>query len=139
MSRLEYCMNRVRYKWCLSLSIATPKDKCSRHITLIKLFYYSVSKLLPAFTLMRIRLTLTNSKNSVHHQHALLSPIGKLAIIRDRDTKISIKFFKNILQRRWWINTSFNGKTKTMSLSRTMVRILSNDNSLDVFIRRVLQ
>lgn len=43
---------------------------------------------------MRIRLTLTNSKNSVHHQHALLSPIGKLAVIRDRDTKISIKFFK---------------------------------------------
>lgn len=25
MSCLEYCMNRVRYKWCLSLSIATPR------------------------------------------------------------------------------------------------------------------
>lgn len=121
------------------LGVAAPEYKRSRLRALVQQADNGVGELFPALAAVRISLPAAHGEHGVQHKHALLCPVGKLAMVRGSYAEVALKLFKNILQRGRWRNAAFHGKAKPVCLTFAVVGVLPDDDRLDVFIRRIFQ
>lgn len=79
---------------------------------------------------MRTRLMRPHSQRGIEQQYALLSPAGQIARSRNVGSYVILDFLEDIHQRRRKRNTVVHRKAKTMGLSRSVIRILPDNNYL---------
>ena len=72
---------------------------------------------------------------SIEHQDSLFGPSGQISGSRNRGSQVIVDFFEDVLQGGRKRNTVIHGETETMSLSRTVIRILSDDNDFYFIVR----
>ena len=77
----------------------------------------------------------TNGERCIKKQHALLSPTGKIARCRNFLAQISLYLFKDILERWRELYAVLYRETQSVGLSRLMIRVLTNDNNLNLIKR----
>jgi len=61
--------------------ICAPEQEYNGRLLFVKLRNNAVGELLPALALVRVCLSLTDGENGIEHQHALLRPVGQLAVV----------------------------------------------------------
>ena len=121
-------MTRTVDKLSFTLSIRAPQNKNKIFTLLCQTMYNRIGKLLPALVLMRTGLMRSYRKRSIEQQHPLIGPPGKIAAHGNRRTDIIVYLLEDILQRRRKRNAVIYRKTKTMRLSRFVIRILPENN-----------
>ncbi len=92
----------------------------------------SVRKLLPALPLVGIGLVGAYSEDRIQHQYALLSPFHQIAVVGDPTAQVIVEFLINIHQRGGRLYLWLYRKAEAMRLPGIVVRILPQDQHLDL-------
>ena len=88
---------------------------------------------------MRIRLMLANGQHRVEQQHALIRPGLEAAVVRHLAAEVCLQFLEDVEQGWRRLHAGQHGEREAMSLSRTMIRILPEDDHLRIRIARVVK
>ena len=134
MSGLQYQMVGIGNKPHFLLGVSSPQQENYGLFALIEKLYHPVREYLPAHALVGISLSLPNSQNSVHKQNAAVSPLFQVPVGRGRYTQIGVQLLINVLERRRDSRAFLNRKAKPVSLTRSVVRILPDNDRLYVVI-----
>ena len=74
-------------------------------------------------------ISVPNSETGIEKKDALICPSSKVTMIWAVETlDITLQFLEHVEKTRRRTNSWFDGETKTMSLTRTMVGILPQDD-----------
>lgn len=92
--------------------------------------YGGIRKLFPSMPLMTGCLVGAYCEGGVKEQHALFCPTRKVAARRHRLVEIVTDFLEDVLQRRREGYAVVDRETQSVSLSRLMIGVLSDDDHL---------
>ena len=139
MSRLQHQMLRIVYQFFLVPGVPSPEEIHHRPVLSLHRPYYGIRELLPALSLVRIRLVRSHREHGIEEQYTLFGPSRQITGSRYPLSHILVDLFVYVLQRRRDIHTLRHGKRHTHSLSRLMVGVLSDDHRPDTLQRRQMQ
>ena len=128
-------MGRIVNQRLFLFCVGAPKHEDNRCLPLVQLSDNRVGKLLPSHPTVRTCLSGTYRQYRVEQQNSLFRPFGQTAVSRIDKTDILRHFLINILQRRRNRYPHLHRKRQPVRLSRTMIRVLAENDDLDVFIR----
>lgn len=80
-----------------------------------------------------------HSETGVEKEHALTSPTAEIATHRDRSSRLSLYLLEDITQRGREFHAIVDTKAQTMSLPYPMVRVLPQDDHLDLVKWRTVE
>lgn len=80
-----------------------------------------------------------HSETGVEKEHALSSPTAEIATHRDRSSRLSLYLLEDITQRGREFHAIVDTKAQTMSLPYPMVRVLPQDDHLDLVKWRTVE
>ena len=132
MRCFQYQMMRIVQHGFLLLCRTPPENKHDRSVLLIQYLNSCICELFPADSSMGIRLMSTNSQNCIQEQHTLFRPFLKIAVIWNIASEIILQFLVDVFQRRRDCHLRLNRKTQSMRLSIPVIRILPQNNHLDI-------
>gem|GEM_PF-4330933 len=119
--------------------IRAPKEEHDRRRLFIELRDHAVGEDLPAHPLVAVGLMLADGQHGVQHQHALLRPIGQLAVTRIDEADVIRELFEDVFERRRRLHPALNGKAETVRLAGAVVGILADDHGFAVFERGIAE
>jgi len=132
----NHSMVRLRDQHPLFLSLTSPQDKNHSRLLCSNQFDNAIGESLPAATLMRIDLVRPNREDRVEHENASSGPRLQIAVIGDPASNIILEFPKDVSQReRQRPNGRLHGETQTMGVTRCWVRILADEQHVDLVVR----
>ena len=80
-----------------------------------------------------------HSETGVEKEHSLTSPTAEIATHRDRSSRLSLYLLEDITQRGREFHAIVDTKAQTMSLPYPMVRVLPQDDHLDLVKWRTVE
>lgn len=92
-----------------------------------------VRKGLPPNSAMRIGLVSADGETGVEKEYALLRPMSEIPVRGDGETEVVVDFFVNILEAWRDFDSFFYGKTESMGLPDSVIRVLSEDDDVCLF------
>ena len=128
----EYKMLRVIEHRSLLLCTLAPEHVNNRPVKTVKGSYRCIRELFPSLAPMGLCHMCSYREYRVEQHHALISPFYEISVVRDVAAQIVVKFLIYVLQTRWYCHMRRYRKAQTVSLSRLMIRILSEYQHLDV-------
>ena len=131
MGRTEDEVARTVYDGALALCVAAPEDEDQVLFLLVQKTYDRVSKCLPSFSLVRTGFVGSYRQGCIQQENALFGPAGQVAACRDVSANVISYLFENILQGGWELNPIVDRETQSVSLSRSVVGVLTDDDHLD--------
>ncbi len=132
-------MVRISYKANFLFGVSSPQQENYRFFTLIKKLYHPVCKYLPAHTPVGICLSLAYCQHRVHKQNTAVRPLFQISVGSRRYSKIGVQLLVNVLERRRNSRPFLHRKAKSVSLTRSVIGILPDNDSLYTGIRRIFQ
>lgn len=113
----------------LFLSMTSPEEEYEEISFFWEGLYDDVSKYFPSFPSMRQRFSSSHCERCIEQEYSLMCPTSEISIFWYWLSLTRAYFLKYISEGRRNLCSFLDGKSETMSLSWTMVRILSqNDN-----------
>ena len=100
-----------------------------------ELAYDGVGKRFPSMPCMRSSLVLSHGECGIEQKHTLLCPSAQTSQAGDGAPCIVVDLLEDVDKRGRHAYTIFHRETKSLGLSWTMIRILSDDDHLDVVER----
>ncbi len=94
---------------------------------------------LPSLLLMGGGLAGPHGQGGVEQQDPLGGPVGKIAVLRAGNAKVAFHLLEDVLQRRRSGNAASDRETETVSLTRSVIRVLTEQQHLDRRIRRQME
>ena len=113
-----------------------PQNEDHRAVLLREHADRRVGEFLPADISVGIRLMRPDRQHRVEKKDALLRPFCEIPMVGNRAAQIRIQILINIDQRRGNADPLVHRKTQTVRLSRSVIRILTEDHGADIFQRR---
>ena len=140
MHAFEHKVLRCSDEFLFAAGIAAPEQKDDRLLMLVLNFsiYGPVKVVQPRFY-MAVRLPAAYGQSRVRHEHTALRPLGERAVLGRYNAEITLQLLEDVLQARRRLNTRLNRKAKSVRLSGTVIRVLPENDGLDLGIRRVPQ
>ncbi len=139
MHAFEHKVLRCSDEFLFAAGIAAPEQKDDRLLMLVQLFDYMVGEGRPAEVFMAVRLPTAYGQSRVQHEHTALRPLGERAVLGRYNAEITLQLLEDVLQARRRLNTRLNREAKSVRLAGTVIRVLSENDGLDLGIRRVPQ
>ena len=121
----------------LFLGVTAPEHEDDGSFALVEQRDDKVGKALPAPARMRTAHAGAHGEHGVEQQNALFRPTGKIAACSGRNAQVELQRFVNVDQRRRALDALSHGKTHAVCLAFADVRVLPDDDHLDVFVRGV--
>ena len=135
MDRLEDEMAGSINQRGFGTGIPAPEDEDQMVTMMVQRLYGCIGKLLPTLTLMACRLMGSDGQRGIEQEHTLLCPSRKIAGEGHRLAQVQFYLLEDIDQRRGKSDTIVDGEAKTMSLSRFVIRVLTDNNHLHLMER----
>ena len=135
MRRLQNQMLRIPQHRLLHLGRTAPEDKHHRAVDLIQYPDRRIRERLPADAVMAVCLMCPHGQHGVQHQHALIRPLFKIPVIRNRAAEVVMQLLIDVHEGWRDGHLRLHRKAEPMGLSRLVVRILSEDHHLHLFQR----
>lgn len=130
MGRTEDEVARTVYDGALALCVAAPEDEDQVLFLLVQKTYDRVCKCLPSFSLVRTGFVSAYGQGCIQQENALFGPAGQVAACRNISANVISYLFENILQGGWELNPIVDRETQSVSLSRSVVGVLTDDDYL---------
>ena len=133
-------MLRIRKHRYFGLRRSAPEEVHNRTILGIYCLNDRISELLPASSLMGIRLVRAHSEDGVEQKHSLICPFFQITVIRNVTAQIIMQFLINVLQgRRDLLLLRQHGERKTMCLIYIVIGVLSQQEHFYLAKRRKMK
>lgn len=117
------------------LGKSSPEEKDQIFALGVELVDRGVGEFFPAFIAVGGGLVGPDGQDGIEKKHPLVGPVLQIAVAGDRHAQVILDFFVHVAQRRRGYDALLHRKAQAVGLSRTVVRILSDDHHLDVVER----
>lgn len=124
---------------CLSAGRCTPQQEHQMLSVLAEQADDLVGESLPTMPAMAERLMGAHSETGVEKKYTLTGPAAQIAALRDRRARLGLYLLEDIAQRGREFHAIVDTKAQTMSLPYPMVRVLPQDDHLDLVKWRTVE
>ena len=139
VSTLEDMVAGGIYELCLASGRCSPKQEDEPFPIPRQGFYDGIGEGFPPSARMAEGLVCTDAEAGVEQEHSLPCPTGEVATLWYGSARLRLYLLKDIPERRRKGNAVLNGEAKSVCLPVAMVRVLPQDDHLNVVERRLVE